>query len=216
MRLIKSVATACVLLMGATACQQERNDQTSEVPENDLVANESFTAEPVVNESMRDFDSWDLDADQRWTRDEFIAGTVERGIFSDWDTERDDRYSQDEIAYGLFNNLDKNSDGFLTKEELASASTTLGNSLHEQDMNNDERLDRSEFYSGVIDSGLYKKWDVNKDGTLSSEELNNTLFDTWDVNRDNYLDKDEINNSDYDVWSRKRPNTGAATEANKE
>lgn len=216
MRLIKSIAIACVLLMGATACQQERNNQPSEVPENDLVVNESFTAEPVANESMKDFDSWDLDADQKWTRDEFIAGTVERGILSDWDTERDEKYSQDEIAHGLYNQLDENSDGFLNKEELASAGTTLGNSLHEHDMNKDERLDRSEFYAGVNELGLYKKGDVNGDGTLSSEELNNVLFDTWDVNRDNYLDKEEIDNSEYRVWSRKRPNTGVATEAGNE
>jgi len=64
-----------------------------------------------------------------------------------------------------FARLDKNSDGFITRDELAESRRGR---LAEMDTNNDGKISRAEWKGKP---GAFSKLDANNDGELSEDEL---------------------------------------------
>ncbi|HBK45162.1 MAG TPA: hypothetical protein DDZ67_01745 [Xanthomonadaceae bacterium] len=94
--------------------------------------------------------------------------------------------------------LDKNGDGFVDRSE-AAASPRLAEKFDELDKNKDGKLSRDELprrhgWKGRHDGGPMAKLDADKDGRISREEAKADpkfaeRFDKMDANKDGFVDK---------------------------
>ncbi len=107
----------------------------------------------------------------------------------------------------LFERLDKNNDGMLSKDELPEKAQQAFDRL---DKNNDGKIDKEEFKVMAerlvaakpgADAGpervqmMLKRLDANNDGKISKQEAQGPLaenFDRLDRNQDGALDKEEL------------------------
>ena len=87
---------------------------------------------------------------------------------------------------------DVNKDGFLSKDELKTLLSSLGNEvdvssfLNSVDVNNDGKLDFNEFMTAATAGHFDKKLSKEQAAKLREE------FDTADLNKDGLLSKDEL------------------------
>lgn len=63
----------------------------------------------------QDFDTYDMDRDNRWTQDEFDE--MNNNNYDDWDADRDGYIDEDEFADRTYYNLDRNRDNFIDEDE---------------------------------------------------------------------------------------------------
>jgi hypothetical protein len=109
---------------------------------------------------------------------------------------------------GLFDQLDTNRDGFLSKAEVEPLTlSSYGLAFDRYDLNRDGFLSRSEAQplmamtrvSGgrwiVITTASFERMDVDRDGFLNRREaepiMSGATFDRYDTNRDGFLSKSE-------------------------
>lgn len=73
-----------------------------------------------------------------------------------------------------------------------------------QDTNDNGKISKDEFYGTVSDAGIYSDWDLDNDGFLVENELNEVGFDydydTWDADSNGYLDAAELYDGYYNVY----------------
>jgi len=106
------------------------------------------------------------------------------------DTNGDGILDQGEFTNGTakgFSDLDRDSDGFITKEEMDA----VGAELSESEGGN-TFLGKA---AGLLLSGLLMTMDENKDGQISKAEFNKgceSMFKKLDDNQDGQLNKDEL------------------------
>lgn len=89
------------------------------------------------------------------------------GAMMRMDTDNDGKISREEWKGKpeAFDKIDKNGDGFITKEELAESRR---NRFEEMDTNNDGKISRDEWKGNPK---IFTRLDTNNDGVLTKEEL---------------------------------------------
>lgn len=148
-----------------------------------------------------------------WEEADHLPNRFERYVswtqagFNNLDHNRDRRITQNEWHYDLetFRRVDRNRDGALDQTEFLGSEDwddDRGDSFDDLDMNNDGRVERSEWHGGA---GAFTALDRNRDGVLSRFEVaggQETTGDTWDqfagldYNRNGTIARDEWH------WSR--------------
>jgi Ca2+-binding EF-hand superfamily protein len=91
-----------------------------------------------------------------------------------------------------FQEMDKNKDGKLSREEFDQEAVKVFN---ENDKNHDGALNKSEFSRIKGAQSKFEDLDANKDGKVTMEELRNAArdrFDQLDRQRGNYLTEDDL------------------------
>ncbi|KAI1694652.1 EF hand domain-containing protein [Ditylenchus destructor] len=112
------------------------------------------------------FESFDKNDDGKISREEFVQSFVEK-------------FQQDEhqhLSQG-FDELDVNSDGYITQEEISKMPVLPPNVFEEFDTNHDGKLSQSEFVQVMskdiksLAQSLFQSLDRNKDGYISRDEV---------------------------------------------
>ena len=134
----------------------------------------------------------DSNGDGMYDIDEF-SNSYSKG-YNDIDIDRDGRLNDKEFYDNTYNSLDVNRDGKLTNEEWTSGNRYYGDYIpsNRYSENQPRYLSRSEFADRFKDTDYYESYDVNKDGFITSEEMNRSTFNRLDKNRDGKLDASEI------------------------
>lgn len=155
------------------------------------------------------FRGYDMNSDSRVGRSEWPG---DARLFARLDTTRDGYLTIQEYTRGggftldaqggpsfRFSNIDRNSDGWVTRSEwnMGSADFTR------LDLNRDNRISRFEFENDTAAYNDYRyspaqfnTFDVNRDGWLTRPEsgMTNIEFDQFDANRDNRISRSEFDN----------------------
>jgi Ca2+-binding EF-hand superfamily protein len=122
-------------------------------------------------------------------RSEFITGLSYSGAFNEFNKDKDVGVSLDElrpITSDLYDSLNTNKDGMLTKEEFTQGTTDLG-IFENLDKDNNQRLSQEEF-----SMGLFNYWNKETDDTLQSQQLGNGLFEIVDLDKDGRIVPQEL------------------------
>lgn len=83
------------------------------------------------------------------------------------------------------------------------------------DQDEDGLLSEREYQAGVDDAGLFKEFDTDDNGYLTSDELRFGLFEAWDQNNDTLLTEEEFARGSRQWFgSEDRYGTFAAGDAN--
>ena len=144
------------------------------------------------------FEDYDSDKDSRWNKDEFQVAYGDQ--YSDWDDNGDDRLTEDEFYGARFDKYDKDTDGFINKEEWNKADIARKYSGSEDfkalDKDKDGLLDTQEWQEGLADSNWFNSFDKDENDFISKAELIVGLFNEWDNNGNGFLGKDEYKEND--------------------
>jgi Ca2+-binding EF-hand superfamily protein len=126
-----------------------------------------------------------------WEEADHTPNRVERYVswtqagFNNLDHNRDRRIARNEWHHDVetFRRVDRNRDGALDQTEFLGGDEwddDRGDNFDDLDMNNNGRVERSEWHSGA---GAFTALDQNRDGVLSRFEVvggQDTTGDTWD------------------------------------
>jgi len=105
------------------------------------------------------------------------------------------------LAQSLFDRVDVNHDGVITREEFNRAQQSL---FDRMDVNHDGVISRAEFnrahqagpnVQAGLSQSLFERVDVNHDGVITREEFNRaqqSLFDKLDVNHNGVISREEF------------------------
>jgi Ca2+-binding EF-hand superfamily protein len=108
------------------------------------------------------------------------------------DANRDGKVSRDEFAkiVEVFTTLDRDADGSLTGDELAR----LPSAASAPASRGETPAARTDAGSSINVNALFERYDTNKDGKLSEEEmkLSARLFQMLDANRDGLVTREEV------------------------
>ncbi len=120
-----------------------------------------------------------------------------RHIFRAWDADRDNRAEPRDFYRNLHGWWDLNADGRLDQNEYTSGWRDWGRGFNAPgfaglDANNDGFIARSEFATGLLNSGYFATWDTNDDDFLSRNEFQTALFEVWDKDRNGILNSNEF------------------------
>jgi len=108
----------------------------------------------------------------------------------------------EEFTTYLYTRSDLDKDGYMGDEEWKLTTTQwyrpykdLNYNTHTYwDQDKDNRLDTNEVKTLVEKTGLYSKWDINRDGKVDIEEFAKGTFIAYDDNDDGYLTLEEWKN----------------------
>jgi Ca2+-binding EF-hand superfamily protein len=159
---------------------------------------------------LQRFRGYDMNNDNRVARGEWPG---DRRLFTRLDTSRDGYLTIQEYTQGggfnldslggpafRFSNLDRNSDGWITRNEWAMSDRDFDR----LDINRDNRVSRFEFehdtgshqdYRSSL--GEFNSLDRNRDGWVTRPEsrMSNAQFDRLDTNNDNRVSRYEFENA---------------------
>ncbi|MFB6351980.1 MAG: hypothetical protein ABEN55_02030 [Bradymonadaceae bacterium] len=141
------------------------------------------------------FDEWDTDDDGTLTREEFVRGLTDEGIFKKLDVDDDGRLSEDEFHDWISRISDVTRDGEITREEFERVAATFDaiepGDFDEWDVDEDQILTPMDVQLGHEDTPLYDSWDFDGDGLIDSDDFGTALYDTWDADDNDFLSEDE-------------------------
>lgn len=203
-KIFGTLFTASLLVFGATSCN-EGGDVVEDEAIEEGFAEEGITAtEPLANESVMYFTTWDTDADNQWAETEFITIFRDRGVFDEWDANNDNMYAEDEVYTGLYDEWDADNNNYLSEEEFGLGygawEDDYGDNWATWDANDDNILDTNEFNAGIGATNLYEDWDLNDDNMFDDNELYTGFFNTWDADDSGYIDTNEYNAIGFNTW----------------
>ena len=152
--------------------------------------------------------------DANWEEADHVPNRYERFVswtqagFNNLDHDRDRRITRNEWHYDVetFRRVDRNRDGALDQTEFLGGDDwddDRGDSFDDLDMNNNGRVERSEWHGGA---GAFNALDQNKDGVLSRFEVvggQDTVGDTWDQFADLDYDRNGTIERGEWHWSRR-------------
>ncbi|MFV2035514.1 MAG: EF-hand domain-containing protein, partial [Halocynthiibacter sp.] len=109
---------------------------------------------------------------------------------------------------GLFNRLDADGDGVVTKEEAANAKPKAGHMLSRLDANNDGEVTSAEIDAKQTEmrDRLMKRFDVNGDGTINKADQTARIekrFERFDTDKDGKVTREEAEKV-MKEWRQKR------------
>jgi hypothetical protein len=150
--------------------------------------------------------TWDADADQQLSRDEWSGWYDEQGAYDGWNTDAEEGLTTDELGEGIFTAWDADADSELTETEWnEGVGTWYGDADYgtwgEWDADGDSILDANEVAEGLERENLYDTVDRDSDALIDDEELADWWFDIWDGNDDALIDTTEWDQVGSE-WSR--------------
>jgi Ca2+-binding EF-hand superfamily protein len=127
--------------------------------------------------SYETFSRLDRNRDKQLTLAEFTAADDDdpEDRFADLDADSDGRLTRDEWhgSTAVFNALDGNRDGVLTRVEAVGQQTTAPDEFRSLDVNNDGAIARNEWH---WNAAAFDRLDTNRDGRLVRGEFENTTL----------------------------------------
>ena len=129
----------------------------------------------------------DLDGDGFYDMEEF-SKIYSKG-YNDWDIDRSGQLDRDEFFDATYNRLDLDGNGKLSAQEWRSADPQMEGLIPDEPNNPPSR---AIFREQIGKSNYYGNYDLNGDGFVDSEELNQSSFNRLDLNRDGRLDSKEL------------------------
>lgn len=147
-----------------------------------------------------DFNIADANGDGSMDRNEFNDGYDDS--FSEWDHNQDGVVDDYEMYETQFNRLDQNGDRNLSIEEWDRGYNNMygdyleSNDFSHYDADDNDNISSEEFYDSFRNTEFFNSYDINRDGTLDRDEINEGVFSNMDQNQDGTLDKNE-----YDTYS---------------
>lgn len=146
------------------------------------------------------FDTADANEDGSLDQNEFNEAYSD--VYSEWDHNQDGVVSDYEFYETQFNRLDQNGDRNLSAQEWNRGYDNVygdyleSNDFSRYDVDNNDNISSTEFYDGFRDTDFYDSYDINRDGQLDMDEINEGVFNHMDANQDGTLDRNE-----YDSYS---------------
>jgi len=133
--------------------------------------------------------------------------------YEDWDTDQNaiiDNNEFDNVFTNspYFDTWDQNNNDYISEEEFYEGYITMMDSDQSGDLGPSEWDEAFNAYFGGLDyekDTAFKDWDVNQDGTLTSEEIMSALeetdyYDKWDHNNNDRIDENEFAESTFTTW----------------
>lgn len=122
-----------------------------------------------------------------------------------FDANHNGMIDNDEVISYVTRYADTNNDGFIESSEFEDGSMKYFYNMMEGDdvaqaqaqtytfwdKDGDKRLDATEIQSMVSNTGVYKKWDTNQDGTINNAEFSRGTFSAYDKNKDGMISMEE-------------------------
>lgn len=148
---------------------------------------------------------YDLDRDNRLAMNEFGSWANRGGVYNRWNTTADDGLDDNEFGTGMLGLWDRDRGGNINEAEWNEGVGGLygegedHGSFADWDLNNDTFLDNNELGEGFNRTGVYGRWDRDRNNLVSETEYDEGLFGLFDSNRDTYLDENEWNEG-YGRW----------------
>ena len=159
--------------------------------------NESDT---TVSEYLQETspDSEELqETDQEVMREE--TGNMQQ---DEWETE--DRMQKNEAAVlddtdyyeNTYDVWDEDDNDLLDKNEYNlgydySYGDYVVSDFNSVDTDGDGYVDYTEYETSVADTDMFNEWDMDKDQTLSDNEISRMVFNNWDYDNSNFIEKKE-------------------------
>jgi hypothetical protein len=148
-------------------------------------------------------EAWDTDSDGWVTPSEFEA-QAERLRGGVWDTDGDGAVIDQELAAGVFQTWDLDDSGYLDqyeydygRDEVIGATTGISPSaMSGYDQDASGGLARDEFDQWANEYGWFDRWDLDRDDTLTRNELDRGMYSWWDLDNDGLIEGweyDEVN-----------------------
>lgn len=207
------------VLFGAVSCNQGGESESNALADEEHVRDKGFDRgfddeeNELVSNNRSDFERWDANQDQQWSREEFEAASGESQFYAEWDVDGDGTLTEDELNEGVFNTYDTNQDGVLDNDEYEAFVSARGEDgtidFQEWDADQDKEMDASEFNSLIKKNRVSSEREneeelpagdrVTDDNRILGEsEINEGLFRSWDANADGFISREE-----YDNFARK-------------
>lgn len=142
---------------------------------------------------------YDLDRDNRLAMNEFGGWATRAGTYNRWNTTADAGLDEREFGTGMFGLWDRDRGGTLDEAEWTEGVGSMfgeGESygtFADWDLNRDNALDDNELGQGFNRTGLYGRWDRDRNNMIGENEYNEGWFGLFDRNRDTFLDENEYN-----------------------
>lgn len=158
----------------------------------------ALAAAPAVAEDASA--SWDADHDGALSKEEFVAGLHDRGIFDTWDVDRDESLSTGEFDDGVYGTFDKDKSGNLEEAEYGAmegagrfwSRDETTQDFEAWDIDGDGVILLTEFVDGWKQTDMFGKWDTDNDGSLSDDELTTGVFDKYDGDGSGVIEEPEL------------------------
>lgn len=143
-------------------------------------------------DSTLKFSDWDRNNDQLISRSEFME-LFTKEYLKDWDEKN---LTREDFHTVTFNIWDLDKDEWLTPDEWMFGFNNYYGVYVEKDfglidIDKDGYLEFAEYKEAMKNSGFFPVWDVDKDTTLSQNEMARFVFNAWDVDGSNFIDTDE-------------------------
>ena len=132
------------------------------------------------------------------TNNALYSNFSDADYFENSDLNNDNLLDKNEFSASLFNSWDTSNDGILNENEWGNATNDFGFKDNNTwawsswDANNDKKITKAEFQSGLGNTDMFASWDKNNDNMLDEKEYAEGIVVIWnDAEADGVLDEEE-------------------------